>query len=64
MRVKHIGVHRTHCCIAHGCKYGDNDCPVALGEILQDHLCEFCKDLFYQFMTFQNILWKTLKKDL
>jgi hypothetical protein len=37
------GVHRTHCCKKHGCKYGDHDnCPVCLGLIIQDHLCEDC----------------------
>ena len=24
-------VHTEHCCAEHGCKYGDNDCPVWLG---------------------------------
>lgn len=38
------GVHRTHCCIVHGCKYMDDDCPVVLGIIKQDYECEFCKD--------------------
>lgn len=47
MRVTNINVHRTHCCIMHYCKYGDDDCPVTTGEILQDHLCEFCKDTFF-----------------
>ena len=23
-----VGVHQTHCCVVHGCKYGDEDCPV------------------------------------
>jgi hypothetical protein len=27
-----VGTHREHCCIRHGCKYGNEDCPVALGE--------------------------------
>ena len=36
------GVHRTHCCILHGCKYGDEDCPVRSGEIKQDYTCESC----------------------
>ena len=36
------GVHRTHCCILHGCKYGDEDCPVVNGEIKQDYICESC----------------------
>lgn len=47
MRVDKIGVHRTHCCIVHGCKYGDKDCPVVLGKALQEYLCEDC-DYFYE----------------
>lgn len=27
------GVHETHCCKKHGCKYRDEDCPVELGLI-------------------------------
>lgn len=37
-----IGVHATHCCKWHGCKYGDPDCPVANGEVEQEYLCEDC----------------------
>ena len=37
------GVHRTHCCIKHGCKYNDKDCPVVSGEIKQDYLCQDCR---------------------
>ena len=40
--IDHIGVHRAHCCKWHGCKYGDDDCPVANGEVEQDYLCECC----------------------
>ena len=36
------GVHRTHCCKLHGCKYGDENCPVADGTIMQDYPCERC----------------------
>ena len=34
----------THCCILHGCKYGDDDCPVCLGIIKQKFLCDLCRD--------------------
>lgn len=37
-----VGVHQTHCCIMHGCKYGDEDCPVENGEIRQKYICEDC----------------------
>lgn len=36
------GVHETHCCSEHGCKYGDIDCPVETGLIKQRYKCEFC----------------------
>lgn len=32
----------SHCCIEHGCKYGYDDCPVVLGIIKQEGLCEQC----------------------
>ena len=36
------GVHESHCCPKHGCKYGDADCPVVLG--LTDKHKENCED--------------------
>lgn len=36
------GVHETHCCAKHGCKYGDEDCPVVIGFIKQKYDCEDC----------------------
>jgi len=45
---KEWGVHRTHCCSKHGCKYGDADCPVAIGLIKQDYDCESCLDDDYE----------------
>jgi len=38
----HIGVHVSHCCIIHGCKYGDEKCPVVIGIFKQDYPCEEC----------------------
>lgn len=37
-----FGVHRTHCCTKHGCKYGREDCPVVKGRIDQSGPCEQC----------------------
>ena len=37
-----IEVHVEHCCKWHGCKYGDENCPVANGKIKQKYLCEWC----------------------
>jgi len=42
MDISKYGVHRTHCCVLHGCKYSDDDCPVVSGEIKQDYTCESC----------------------
>jgi hypothetical protein len=35
---------QSHCCLAHGCKYGRPDCPVRAREVVQDHPCEECGD--------------------
>jgi hypothetical protein len=40
--VDQIGVHTSHCCSLHGCKYGDSDCPVELGTHTQEYGCEDC----------------------
>lgn len=37
-------VHTEHCCVFHGCKYGDEDCPVYLGLKKQSYPCEFCNE--------------------
>ena len=34
--------HSEHCCIEHGCKYGDDFCPVYLGIQTQSFRCEDC----------------------
>ena len=33
------GVHETHCCVLHGCKYGDDDCPVVNKLTKQKYIC-------------------------
>lgn len=38
------GVHTSHCCFEHGCKYGDPECPVELGIVDQEYECEQCRD--------------------
>lgn len=45
------GVHQTHCCIIHGCKYCDRDCPVATGKVIQSYNCEDCQDYFNPTVT-------------
>ena len=39
---KNYGVHREHCCVIHGCKYGDSNCPVVLKKLLQSYPCQDC----------------------
>lgn len=39
-----VGVHESHCCAVHGCKYGDKDCPVVNRKIPQKYPCEECTD--------------------
>ena len=36
------GCHVSHCCDRHGCKYGDDDCPVANGRLKQEGPCYYC----------------------
>lgn len=36
--------HITACCIEHGCKYDNPQCPVVQGQLLQKHLCPKCLD--------------------
>ena len=46
-------VHTSHCCILHGCKYGDTDCTVTNATHKQEYLCESCVDDYI----FQNKLY-------
>jgi len=41
---ENYGVHQSHCCKWHGCKYGDENCPVVLGAVKQLYLCEDCEE--------------------
>lgn len=38
-------VHQQHCCVIHGCKYMDKNCPVAHGVIKQKYICEDCNEI-------------------
>ncbi len=36
-------VHTEHCCVLHGCKYGDDDvCTVVTKRATQSYVCESC----------------------
>lgn len=41
-QVDNVGVHAAHCCAKHGCKYGNDECPVQAGNVKQEHPCEYC----------------------
>lgn len=49
------GVHETHCCLKHGCKYGDGDCPVVLGQIKQMYRCEDCPPIIPDTITIERM---------
>lgn len=40
--MSNVGVHASHCCVHHGCKYGDPMCPVVNEEVPQLCACEVC----------------------
>lgn len=44
MNKEKYGVHIAHCCYIHGCKYGDEDCPVVSGEVAQKYPCYDCNE--------------------
>jgi hypothetical protein len=40
--VINFATHVGHCCLIHGCKYGDKYCPVTAGVAPQEYPCEDC----------------------
>lgn len=42
---ENYGAHPTHCCVRHGCKYGNEDCPVSAGKVVQEYPCYYCVDV-------------------
>jgi hypothetical protein len=52
------GSHTTHCCVEHGCKYCDRDCPIETGEIPQYFACYDCDEVaFYQRQREQGLAY-------
>lgn len=39
-----VGEHTSHCCVDHGCKYGDDECPVENGTDVQEYPCWLCDE--------------------
>jgi hypothetical protein len=67
-----IGVHAAHCCKWHGCKYGDTDWRVYIGEVEHEYPCEYCSELLreeeYYTRTARDITeikawWENKKKN-
>lgn len=57
------GVHETHCCILHGCKYGNNEnCPVCNGLIKQRYICETCNWVSEENNGDYNTTWLKINK--
>lgn len=46
------GVHETHCCPIHGCKYDDTDCPVATHKTPAEYMCEDCDEMWAEYDTY------------
>lgn len=53
------GVHSTHCCSKHGCKYGDNDCPVVLELVEQAYPCEWCREEENEILNHKTVTFTT-----
>ena len=47
MTEQEIRIHDAHCCQAHGCKYGDDDCPVVAGQV-EGIYCEECEEYIWE----------------
>ena len=70
--MSNIGVHASHCCRWHGCKYGDEDCPVVLGQVEQEYPCEYCSDELEEEDYYKAVVkrideiktWWTAKKEI
>ena len=57
-----IGVHRTHCCPDHGCKYCEPDCPV-VSKIVEPQYpnnngCELCE--LYTIKKDSIVAWEVI----
>lgn len=56
--IQRVGVHETHCCPFHGCKYGDEDCPVESGKASprysMNNGCEVCEGILERWRLFSD----------
>ncbi len=54
-------VHTEHCCILHGCKYNDDDCPVENNIKPQSCLCESCSFQIEENGYSEEVLWARIR---
>lgn len=47
-------VHTEHCCKIHGCKYGNDNCPVMTEQKDQSFLCETCYWYIEEYERFKH----------
>lgn len=53
-------VHTEHCCIHHGCKYGDEDCPVTNGVKPQSYPCEYCDEAAIEYKMSGEAIYRAM----
>lgn len=62
-----LSVHDAHCCQNHGCKYGDDDCPVEAGKE-PGIRCEDCynepEPVMYQYRSKSSGNWFECTKEV
>jgi hypothetical protein len=62
--VERYGVHVEHCCVRHGCKYGDDeDCPVESGKVQQSYPCESCTEDVKLHPDLMNVLRNVINEN-
>lgn len=45
VRQNFTDLHTSHCCLTHGCKYGNEMCTVTRGVAKQQYECEWCTEV-------------------
>ena len=56
-------VHTEHCCVKHGCKYGEDDyCPVVQKQQKQSYTCESCS--FEGIVTLKELFAENQQNEL
>lgn len=45
--------HQNNCCVKHGCRYGDFDCPVYYGDVKKIGICYGCEKLSNEHLCYE-----------